>query len=159
MTLNPGVKTNGAVHLDIDECIEIASLGLDGKAPTVERTVADLSDEELLAMFPGPAAEHGPGLEGDLSPCGCQWDPDERRAREWRLRGEGVDVAYTRISHGVDKVGATGQDVILTGKQSGWSYETTPLGRGHPWMCARCHPPVAGLDVETRECPSFITRP
>ena len=124
-TPNPAENTNGAHH----------------------ETVADLSDEELLAIFPGSTVEHGPELESEPAPCGCR-----HRAREWRLRGEGVDVATTYVSNrALTEAQGRGQEVILKSKRSGWIVETTPTSRGHRWTCALCHPPVDGLDVETRE--------
>jgi hypothetical protein len=111
-----------------------------------EPTVAELSDDELLALLPGCAIEDGHELPGETLPCGCR-----QRRREWRLRGEAVDVTYTYVSNkahadAVDQ----GVDVIPKGKRSGWTYETTPLGRGHAWQCSLCHPPAEGLDVEWR---------
>ena len=110
------------------------------------KTVAELSDEELLAIFPGATIEPLE-LEGDVALCGCR-----SRVREWRLRDEALDATYTRVSNNSYRE-ATGQgrDVLETGKRSGWVYETTPTGRGHQWVCATCHPPAAGLEVEYRE--------
>ena len=54
--------------------------------------VADLADEQLLAIFPGATIEAG--LESDLALCGCQRRPDDQRVREWRLAGEALDVEF-----------------------------------------------------------------
>ena len=126
-----------------------------GDAPPDGRTVADLTDDELLAIFPGSTVEHGPELESDIAPCGCR-----HRIREWRLRGEGVDVSYTRASsrEALDEAAAAGRGVLRTGKRSGWTYGTTPTGRGHPWTCALCHPPAKGLDFEVRDLTRRLRR-
>ncbi|MGZ4254820.1 MAG: hypothetical protein ACXVS6_22725 [Solirubrobacteraceae bacterium] len=60
-------------------------------------------------------------------------------------------MSYTYVSRKeFNDAVAQGRDVIPKGKRSGWVYETTPLGCGHLWQCALCHPPAHGLDVEWR---------
>jgi len=111
-----------------------------------EHSVEELSDDELAAIFPGAAIDELE-LESPVAPCGCR-----SRLREWRLRGEAVDVEYTYVSgKAYTEAVGKGLDVIPKGKRSGWTYGTTPLGLGHQWMCATCHPPAAGLDVEYRD--------
>lgn len=44
-----------------------------------------------------------------------------------------------------------GREVLHKSNRSGWVWETRPLGRGHVWQCALCHPPVDRLDVEYRD--------
>ena len=130
---------------DLDDLKRLVARWEAGAGPAVERTVADLSDEELLAVFPGSTVKHVP--ESESAPCGCR-----HPTREWRLRGEGADVSYTRASgKALHEATAAGRGVLRTGKRSGWTYRTTPTGRGHPWICALCHPPAEGLDFETRD--------
>lgn len=85
-------------------------------------------------------------LDSPVAECGCG-----QRDREWRLTGPAVDVRYQYLSgRSYRDALAAGCDVVAKGPASGWVYETTPLGHGHPWTCCLCHPPVAGLDVEFR---------
>jgi hypothetical protein len=93
------------------------------------RTLADLADEALLVIFPGASIETGSELESDIGPCPCR-----QRTREWRLTGGALDMTTAYVSKS---------------DRSGWR----AIGRGHPWQCALCHTPAAGLDVEWRECP------
>lgn len=111
------------------------------------RTVAHLTEHELLAVFPGAEIIEGPNLESERAICGCA-----SREREWRLTGEAENITMRRVSN-ADYRGAVsdGLETLPTGKRSGYVVERTPTGRGHPWTCALCHPPAAGLDVEIRE--------
>ena len=121
-----------------------------GAAPT--RTVAELSDDELLAVFPGATVEAGPELESELALCGCQQHPQEQRAREWRLTGEALDVSSTYVSNAAHREAVEeGRHIVPKGKRSGWSIETAKTGHGHPWTCGLCHPPAEGLHVEWRD--------
>ena len=114
-------------------------------------TIADLADEQLLAIFPCATIEAGPELESDLAPCGCQQYPDDQRAREWRLAGEALDVSSTYISNAAHREAVEqGRHIVSKGKRSGWSIESAKTGRGYPWTCGLCHPPAEGLDVECR---------
>ena len=156
----------------------------DGAGPTAgadSRPVAEFSDDELLAVFPGatikaarPTPEPSPGTDAirrveedarrmwspelrellnapggdpECSPCDCH-----QRTREWRLRGEALDVVITYVSNKAhtEAVGQ-GRDVIPKGKRSGWVVERTPSELGHPWTCGLCHPPAEGLEVEWRD--------
>jgi hypothetical protein len=119
----------------------VSANGADTNGPL--RTVADLTDEELLAIFTGSTL----GPESEAAPCGCG-----RRTREWRKRGPAFDVACTYLS-GKEYAGARAAgngNVIPKGPRSGWVYGETQLDRGHPWQCELCHPPAPGLDVEWR---------
>jgi hypothetical protein len=112
--------------------------------PAATRAVADLSDEELTAFFPGSMVEAG---ELDAAPCRCG-----QRTREWRLCGEALDVSFAYVGDVSYRAAIeTGRDVLKKGKRSGWVWETTRLGRGHTWQCAVCHPPADCLDVEWRQ--------
>ena len=89
-------------------------------------------------------------LDSPVAECGCG-----RREREWRLTGPAVDVHFTYLSGRAYRDAlAAGRDVVAKGPASGWIYETTPLAHGHLWVCCLCHPPAAGLDVESRDCRS-----
>jgi len=114
--------------------------------------IADLTDGELLAMFPGSQLidDVMPEQEEEVASCGCK-----QRRSEWRLAGPAVEVRYTSASgekfreaarHPVEDRG-----VVAQSKESGWIYETTLLGRGHAWTCALCHPPAPGVEIEHRE--------
>ena len=125
--------------------IETPNPGSETQNGANRRTVADISDDELLAEFPGAELEP---VDGEpVAKCGCG-----KRSREWRLRGPAVDVTCAYLANGDyrDAV-ASGRDVIAKGPASGWVYETAPLDHGHAWQCSLCHPPADGLDVESRE--------
>ncbi len=100
-------------------------------------------DRRDIREFPGSTTE----LPSETALCRCG-----NRSREWRLRGLAVDVVCTYLSGTAYREAvASRRAVIAKGAASGWAYETTPLDHGHPWQCALCHPPAAGLDVEWRD--------
>jgi hypothetical protein len=122
-----------------------------GPPAAPERTLADLTDAELLVTFPGATIEDADVLRSEISTCGCR-----QRTREWRLRGEAAEPTYSRLSRkayreAAEQALSDGGGVVVKGPQSGWVWTTTATGRGHPWTCGLCHPPPAGLDVEWRE--------
>jgi hypothetical protein len=127
-------------------CAENFSENGRGPAPAI----AGLSDDELLAVFPGAVIEMGEELDGEESPCDCG-----QRTHEWRLRGEAPDVTYTYVSPYTNSTHhdavEQGREIIPKGKRSGWVVETRPSGHGHSWICALCHLPAAGLGVDYRK--------
>jgi hypothetical protein len=111
-----------------------------------DRTIAELADGELPALFPGATIEHGPEISSEASPCACH-----QRKCEWRLGGEALDITATYVSGKAHrKARGAGRPIVPKGKQSGWAVEWSSSGHGHQWMCGLCHAPANGLDVEWR---------
>ena len=134
--------------------------------------LAALTSEQRLSYLRGRRQQHerelaagaptlaGPGLESGLALCGCQEHRDDQRVREWRLAGEALDVSSTYVSNAAHREAVEqGRHIVSKGKRSGWSIETAKTGRGNLWMCALCHPPAEGLDVEWRVADDGARRP